>query len=189
MLTGHSRFAGTAGMAAVILLLAACGSTSSSSTASRAAATVSGNGQSTPAAPPSTVRTAKTSAGTYLVGPDGRAVYLWVADPKGSSICNGECAKAWPPLTTTAAPTGASGVSASELSTVTRSDGVKQVTYAGHPLYYFVGDAGAGTTTGQGTDGFGAKWWIVSPAGSAITSSTTASSSGSASSGGGKGVY
>ena len=54
---------------------------------------------------------------------------------------------------------------ASDLGTITRSDGTKQVTYDGHPLYYFAGDSGAGMASGQGSDGFGAKWWLVSPAG------------------------
>ena len=53
-----------------------------------------------------------------------------------------------------------------DLGTITRSDGTKQVTYNGHPLYYFVGDSGPGQTTGQGSDNFGAKWWLVAPAGS-----------------------
>jgi predicted lipoprotein with Yx(FWY)xxD motif len=50
-----------------------------------------------------------------------------------------------------------------------RADGTEQVTYDGHPLYYFIADGSAGSTTGQGNDGFGAKWWLVAPSGSAIT--------------------
>lgn len=68
----------------------------------------------------------------------------------------------------------------SDLGTVKRSDGSTQVTYKGHPLYYFAGDSGAGQTNGQGSNGFGAKWWLVSPAGSSITGG----GSGGASSGG-----
>jgi hypothetical protein len=64
---------------------------------------------------------------------------------------------------------------ASDLGTITRSDGTKQVTYDGHPLYYFAGDSGPGQTSGQGSDGFGAKWWLVAPSGTQITSSVTAS--------------
>jgi hypothetical protein len=70
-------------------------------------------------------------------------------------------------------------VSAADLGTITRSDGAKQVTYNGHPLYYFAGDPKAGSTTGQGSDSFGAKWWLVSPAGAAIAV-TGASGSGAA---------
>jgi predicted lipoprotein with Yx(FWY)xxD motif len=78
-------------------------------------------------------------------------------------------------VVTTSAPTAGGGVQASDLGTTTRADGAKQVTYNGHPLYYFVGDSGAGMLNGQGSNGFGAKWWLVAPSGSAIT---TAGSSG-----------
>ena len=58
------------------------------------------------------------------------------------------------------------------------------MTYDGHPLYYFAGDSGAGMASGQGSDNFGAKWWLVAPSGSDVTasvSSFTASASGSGS--------
>jgi predicted lipoprotein with Yx(FWY)xxD motif len=67
---------------------------------------------------------------------------------------------------------------ASDLGTITRSDGTKQVTYDGHPLYYFVGDKGAGQASGQGSDGFGAKWWLVSPAGADVTASVSSFTAG-----------
>ena len=81
---------------------------------------------------------------------------------------------------------------ASQLGTTTRSDGTKQVTYSGHPLYYYSPDTGAGQTTGQGTNSFGAKWWLIAPSGSGIipgssssnTSSGSSTSSSSGSSGG-----
>jgi hypothetical protein len=47
------------------------------------------------------------------------------------------------------------------------------LSYDGHPLYYFSGDSGPGTATGQGSDGFGAKWWLVAPAGSDVTASVS----------------
>ena len=80
----------------------------------------------------------------------------------------------------------ASGVNASDLATIARADGTKQVTYKGHPLYYFVDDSGAGMTTGQGSDNFGAKWWLVGPSGAAISAkvSSSGSSNASASTGG-----
>jgi hypothetical protein len=61
----------------------------------------------------------------------------------------------------------------SDLGTITRSDGTKQVTYDGHPLYYFAGDSGSGQANGQGSDAFGAKWWLVTPAGADVTASVT----------------
>ena len=62
----------------------------------------------------------------------------------------GTCAKAWPPLLTKGNPTAGSGVDASDLGTTMRSDGTEQVTYKGHPLYYFVADTSAGSTKGAG---------------------------------------
>jgi predicted lipoprotein with Yx(FWY)xxD motif len=83
-------------------------------------------------------------------------------------MCSGPCAQVWPPLTTNGKPTAGSGVTASKLTTITRSDGSTQVVYAGHPLYYVVGDTSAGATNGQGINNFGGLWWLLSPAGMAI---------------------
>ena len=76
------------------------------------------------------------------------------------------------PATGTLTATG--GAQASDLGTITRPGGSKQATYDGHPLYYFVGDSAAGQTNGQGSDNFGAKWWLVAPSGAQITGTDTA---------------
>jgi predicted lipoprotein with Yx(FWY)xxD motif len=131
------------------------------------------------------IGTASAHGKTYLTGASGRAIYLWEADKGSTSSCSGACAQAWPPVTTTGKPAAGSGVTASDLGTTKRSDGSEQVTYMGHPLYYFVADKTAGSTTGQGSDSFGAKWWLVAPSGSAIISggsSSSGSSGGSSSS-------
>jgi predicted lipoprotein with Yx(FWY)xxD motif len=99
---------------------------------------------------------------------------MWVADGHDKSVCAGACAKFWPPLTTASAPVAAGGVSTAQLGTITRSGGVKQVTYDGHPLYYFAEDKSKGSLKGQGNNGFGAKWWLIAPSGTAITSSASA---------------
>ena len=119
------------------------------------------------------IKTASSSGDTFLTDGSGRAVYLWVKDTGGMSACTGACAGAWPPVTTTGAATASGSAKSSDLGTITRSDGSKQVTYDGHPLYYFSGDTGPGTATGQGSDGFGAKWWLVAPAGSDVTASVS----------------
>lgn len=85
-----------------------------------------------------------------------------------ASTCNGACASVWPPLTTNGKPTAASGVSAAKLGTTKRSDGRTEVTYNGHPLYTFAGDSAPGQTTGQGNQGFGAEWDVLSAAGNKI---------------------
>jgi predicted lipoprotein with Yx(FWY)xxD motif len=159
---------GAVAVAAVALTVAACGSSNSSSGASSAAA-------SSPASAGGTsVATASGANGKYLVGSSGRALYLWVADPSGKSVCAGACAKFWPPLLTKSAPTAGGGVTAAQLGTITRSGGSQQVTYDGHPLYYFALDKSKGSVKGQGNDGFGAKWWLVAPSGTAITKSAAA---------------
>jgi predicted lipoprotein with Yx(FWY)xxD motif len=126
------------------------------------------------------ITTKTSSGGSFLTNSAGRAVYLFMADSSGKSACNGACAAAWPPVIAASQPTAAGSAQATDLGTITRSDGTKQVTYDGHPLYYFVGDTGPGMDKGQGVDGFGAKWWLVAPTGSSITTAVTISGSGSA---------
>jgi predicted lipoprotein with Yx(FWY)xxD motif len=176
---------------ATAVLVAACASGGSSSSSSSAPAT--GAASSAPAASSAaaggsggTVITTATSSGmTFLVDGSGKALYLWVKDGSGSSACSGACAGAWPPVMATGTVTASGSAMASDLGTITRSDGSKQVTYAGHPLYYFVGDSGPGEAHGQGNDGFGAKWWLVSPTGADVTASVTTFTAGASSVGGG----
>jgi predicted lipoprotein with Yx(FWY)xxD motif len=190
---GKSRFsrvskraklvAGVGGALGAAVVVAAC--SSAASTGSSAAAPASPAGASSPSAGASSsgagastsggtvITTAKSSAGTVLTSGSGKAVYLWAKDTGDMSNCTGACAGAWPPVTTTGTATAAGGAQASDIGTITRSDGTKQVTYDGHPLYYFEGDSGPGTASGQGSDAFGAKWWLVAPAGSDVTASVS----------------
>jgi predicted lipoprotein with Yx(FWY)xxD motif len=120
------------------------------------------------AASPTTVKTTHGKLGTFLVGPNGRTLYLFKADKTSKSTCNGACAAAWPPLLTTGKPKASGKVKASLLGTTKRSDGKLQVTYHGHPLYYFISDKKAGDTKGQDISGFGAQWYVVAPSGKQI---------------------
>jgi predicted lipoprotein with Yx(FWY)xxD motif len=169
---------------AAALLVAACSSNGSAAGAA-AAGSPSAAGSTSAAGNTSTTGTVITtrsgSAGSFLTSSSGRALYLWVKDPMNKSACSGACAGAWPPVVASGTVTASGGANASDLGTITRSDGTKQVTYDGHPLYYFVGDSNPGTDSGQGSNSFGAKWWLVAPSGSAITSAVTVSSSGSGS--------
>jgi predicted lipoprotein with Yx(FWY)xxD motif len=153
------------------LLATACGSAA----ASPAAPASSAAGSSASASTTGTVITTKSgSTGAFLTSASGRAVYLWAKDGMNMSACSGACAAAWPPVPATGQLTAAGGAKASDLGTITRSDGTKQVTYDGHALYYFAGDSAAGQTNGQGSDSFGAPWWLVAPTGSKITGTDTA---------------
>jgi predicted lipoprotein with Yx(FWY)xxD motif len=103
--------------------------------------------------------------GHILVGPNGRTLYLFLADSGVTSRCTGSCAQNWPPLTTVGLPRAEGGVSQRLLGTTKRGDGTTQVTYNGHPLYYFVADAGPGTAGGEGINAFGARWEVVDAGG------------------------
>jgi predicted lipoprotein with Yx(FWY)xxD motif len=176
-MSARARLAAGAGSAfGVALLVAAC-STGSSGTAAAGSSSPAGASSSSAAAGGSgstVITTVSSSAGTFLANSSGHAVYLWTKDSSGMSACSGACAGAWPPVTTTGTVTASGGAKSSDLGTITRSDGTKQVTYDGHPLYFFSGDSGPGMASGQGNDGFGAKWWLVSPSGSDVTSAVTA---------------
>jgi predicted lipoprotein with Yx(FWY)xxD motif len=160
-------FLAAAAVPLVTLALAGCGSSNNTSTAT----------VKPPAKSSATVSVANTGLGNILVDSQGRTLYLFQQDTGTKSTCSGACATAWPPLRASGKPTAGSGVKASLLGTTPRSDGKPEVTYNGHPLYLYQGDSKSGDTTGQGINGFGAPWYVLSASGNAITSS--ASSSGS----------
>jgi predicted lipoprotein with Yx(FWY)xxD motif len=129
-----------------------------------------------------TVRVANSRLGRILVDSTGHTLYLFKGDSGASSACSGPCAVAWPPLRTGASRAVAAGASAALLGTIPRSDGARQVTYDGHPLYTFVKDRKPGEVNGQGLTAFGAAWFAVSSAGHEISSHPTGHGSGSSSS-------
>jgi predicted lipoprotein with Yx(FWY)xxD motif len=157
------------------LLIAACAT--KTTTASPPAA-----GGAASAAAPDNIGTAVVMTksgpdGTYLTDGSGKTLYLFAIDTKGQSMCDATCARYWPPLMTSGAPTAGSGATGSMLTTVARSDGSTQVVYNGHPLYYYLADTKTGDVTGQGVNDSGGLWWLVSPTGGAIMSGAGAGSS------------
>jgi predicted lipoprotein with Yx(FWY)xxD motif len=124
-----------------------------------------------------TVKTQIGALGSFLADGSGRALYLFASDTSSTSNCSGACATLWPPLTAKGSVSASGDASGTDIATITRQDGAKQVTYAGHPLYYFAGDGGAGHTNGQGVNEFGALWWLVAPSGQKITTSDSAAPS------------
>ena len=115
-----------------------------------------------------TVATGSSQVGNVLVDRRGRTLYLFEKDRRGESACAGACALEWPPLITSGRPTAAGMAQGSLLGTTRRSDGSRQVTYSGHPLYRFEGDTRPGQTAGEGLRDFGASWFVVSPAGGKV---------------------
>ncbi|WP_405620598.1 hypothetical protein OG292_35250 [Streptomyces sp. NBC_01511] len=109
------------------------------------------------------------SFGKMLVDEQGRTLYEFDKDTKDKSMCTGNCAQAWPPFTVKTKPAAGSGIKADLLKTTKRSDGSEQVTYNGRPLYRFEADKKPGDIHGQDVNAFGAKWFIMDPAGKKIT--------------------
>ena len=118
------------------------------------------------------VGTAALKPGTALVDGAGRTVYLFEADNGTSSTCYGQCAQIWAPVPAGGPTSG--GAQAALVGTTTRTDGSSQVTYNGHPLYYFANDKAAGDARGQGINRFGGGWYVVDPAGDKIDSDAPA---------------
>ena len=154
------RMTAVAGVAMVAAGAAACSSSPSSKGAGSgtpSGASASGSGTA--------LKTATINGVSVVTNAKGFTLYSFAPDTATASKCTGACAQIWPPVTGATAGQGVTG----KLGTISRSDGSKQVTYDGHPLYYYAGDTGPGTTSGQASTGFGADWFVVAPSGNAIT--------------------
>jgi predicted lipoprotein with Yx(FWY)xxD motif len=179
----------TTGLIAVLgataLVAAGCGSSKSSSSTSAASAypaesekSASTAATTTPATTPATgggvtvtVKHASKLGTILAVGSKKMTVYMFEGDKGSASSCSGACASVWPPVTTSGGPTAAGAASSADLGTITRSDGTTQVTYKGHPLYFFARDKDSGDAYGQGVKGFGADWYVLAPTGSKVDES------------------
>ncbi len=168
-----------AALVATGLLVAACGSSSSTKSTPAAAAPATpqtGTSTTSTAAASGTAITVVTKKhgklGTILAaGPKNLTVYLFEGDSGSTSHCTGPCAKAWPPVTVSGTPTATSPAETALVSTTTRADGTKQLTYKGHPLYYFIKDKDNGDAYGEGVKAFGASWYVLKPNGSKVDNS------------------
>ena len=162
--------------AGIALAATACSSSLSSNGSTQAPVASSATAQpSSPAAASSgtaamTIGLQSVSGidGKILADGQGRSLYLFTADKSSTSTCAGACAAAWPPVTASAMPMAGGGVSQSLLGTSKRADGTEQLTYNGHPLYYFSADSGSGMAKGQGIKAFGSDWYVVDGKGSKI---------------------
>ena len=189
------KILGVAGLAALALTASACSSSGSSSAASGntpaapASSAASPAGSATAAAAGGSAVSATSINGTQvLVNSAGMTLYWFVPDTATTSKCTGSCATFWPPVK--GPVTAGSGITGT-LGTITRSDGSKQATYDGHPLYTFAGDSGAGQAKGNGVNESGGVWWEMETSGAtpapAAKASTGATATAKASSGGGYG--
>jgi predicted lipoprotein with Yx(FWY)xxD motif len=127
------------------------------------------------AAASSAISIRSTSLGKTLVDANGRTLYLFEGDRANVSTLSAAGAAVWPRFVSSGPVKAGNGVQAALIGTTTSPAGVKQVTYQGHPLYYYVGDASPGSTRGQGLNEFGALWYVLGPSGNAITSAPSTS--------------
>ena len=166
-------------MATLALIAAGCGGgTSSSASAPAASAQAqtrpSSTGAGTPAAggSVSTVTSKPNKLGAILAaGPKRLTVYLFEGDKGPTSSCTGACAAVWPPVRTGAPPAAKGSARDSELGVTARQDGSRQVTYHGHPLYFYARDGDMSDAYGQGAKSFGAGWYVLAPSGKKIDTS------------------
>jgi predicted lipoprotein with Yx(FWY)xxD motif len=147
--------------------IAGCGSSDKTSTSTTAAG--SGATQTTTASTSGVTVATKNndSLGTILsAGKKNTTVYLFEADKNGKSACDADCQAVWPPVTGKASV--GPDAKSSELGTIKLSGGKEQVTYAGHPLYWYVKDTDSEDAYGQGIDSFGAEWYVLNAAGAKV---------------------
>jgi predicted lipoprotein with Yx(FWY)xxD motif len=148
-------------------------------------ATTGSSAKKTPAvAPNSAISVQQTSLGKTLTDANGCALYLFAADKPNASALSAAGRAFWPSCTAANKPSATGGAVGGDIGTVTSANGAAQVSYNGHPLYYFIGDHNPGQTTGQALNQFGARWYVLAPAGAAITAAPRAGSSSSSTAGG-----
>ncbi len=118
----------------------------------------------TPTTPGITITTGASEFGTMLFDTKDQAIYIWEVEESTTPRCYGDCAELWPPVLTTGAPTGRGEVKSGLLGTTERRDGTTQVTYNGHPLYYYAHE-GPGEVKCHNISTHGGRWWVIKPNG------------------------
>ncbi len=110
-----------------------------------------------------------TSVGKTLVDANGRTLYLFEGDKANVSRLSTAGLSVWPRFIATGKVKAENGAQSAKIGTITSPHGIRQLTYNGHPLYYYVGDSKPGSTRGQRLNEFGALWYVLGPGGSAVT--------------------
>jgi predicted lipoprotein with Yx(FWY)xxD motif len=151
-----------AGAVAAVLVVAACGS----STASSGGSGGSGGSPAAASSSGSVLKSGKVGSATVLTNAKGLTLYWFVPDTSTKSNCNGTCSHYWVPVH--GPVTAGSGVSG-QIGLITRSDGSKQATFKGHPLYTYIGDSGPGMAKGNGLNLSGGVWHEIVLTGTAAS--------------------
>ena len=174
---GRRRWRRLAGVTTVVLLAAGCGGGADTGVATGTTGAVPSGTTSAPVTEPSPTATpsgpaadgtALTASGSdfgpMLFDEAGQAIYLFEKETTGRPDCYGECAVAWPPVLTVGNPQATGAVRADLLGTVQRDDGSTQVTYGGHPLYFYAHE-GPGQVLCHDVVLHGGRWLVVTPEG------------------------
>src|SRR5579859_5444334 len=140
-----------------LIALSACSGGSSPSGTARSCA-----GSKSASSAAVTVATWCSADGAILVNGRGYTLYALTADTSTRSACDSSCTGVWPPLAASGVPKLAPGVKKSLVGNITRANGSRQLTYAGHPLYTYLADTGPHLANGQGLKGFGGTWYVIS---------------------------
>jgi predicted lipoprotein with Yx(FWY)xxD motif len=160
-------------VATIALLTSACGGgsatqarqqASSSATTPAAVSPAEPSSSSPPAADGTAITTSASQFGVMLFDEHSQAIYLFDKETSGQPDCYADCAAAWPPVLATGDPQASGDVRPDRLGTVQRTDGTTQVTYAGHPLYYYAHE-GPGEVLCHGVVEYGGTWLVVTPEG------------------------
>ena len=155
-------------LAAAFVALAGCGDDDEEPSRSKAAtpppAEATAEQKKGPATRGTAITLGDSDFGRMLFNSKRQAIYIFENDPKGKTVCYGECAEAWPPVLTAGRPQARDGVRQALLGTVRRRDGKRQVTYAGKPLYFYAHE-GPGEVRCHNVDLNGGLWWVVGPDG------------------------
>jgi predicted lipoprotein with Yx(FWY)xxD motif/uncharacterized membrane protein YphA (DoxX/SURF4 family) len=115
-----------------------------------------------------TVDVRSSAYGRILFDGDARALYAFTRDRRGRSRCDGACARAWPPFLVSGRAAAGRGVRAALIGVIRRADGARQVTYAGRPLYYYVGDDRPGVVRCQDVVEYGGRWLVQRASGALV---------------------
>jgi predicted lipoprotein with Yx(FWY)xxD motif len=118
----------------------------------------------------STIELHMTSLGNVVADSSGFTLFEFTRDRARVDNCQSikECTEIWPPLVVRGKPTAGAGLNPKLLSTIKLKNGSHQVTYAGHPLYHYTGDAQPGETGYVGVSEFGGRWFAVNAKGGAV---------------------
>jgi predicted lipoprotein with Yx(FWY)xxD motif len=172
----RNRWLAPAGLAAAALVVAACGSSSTTGGSGGSASSPTAAASGVAATTGTTLESKKVGSADLLTNSKGFTLYWFALDTSTASKCNGSCAHYWPPVPGPA--TEMAGVKGT-IGVITRSDGAKQATYNGHPLYTYVGDTAPGMAKGNGLNLSGGVWHDIVLSGSAAPAPKASKSSSS----------